>query len=288
MKRECPHCTDSSQGKTKYGSFVRRSDGRRLKRYRCRNCKGTFSEATFQLCYRQKKRRLNPRARELLVSGVSQRRAAVLLRVSRLTVVRKFRFLAANARIENQKDFEAIESLEDFQFDELETFEHTKCKPLSVIVAVDRKTRLVLGYRVASMPAKGPLAALARKKYGYRPDNRRKARQELFQSLAPKVAPGALIQSDQNPHYPKDVKKWFPEAIHKTCKGKRGCVTGQGELKKVGFDPLFALNHTLAMFRANMNRLFRKTWCTTKTPQGLIDHIDLYIQHHNRVLVKKH
>ena len=126
-------------------------------------------------------------------------------------MVRKFRFLAACARIENQKDFKAIESLDDIQFDELETFEHTKCKPLSVIIAVDRKT----------------------------------------------------------------------------CKGKRGCVTGQGELKKVGFDPLFSLNHTFAMFRANMNRLFRKTWCTTKVPQGLIDHIDLYIQHHNRVLVRQ-
>ena len=221
------------------------------------------------------------------MSGVSQRRAAALLKVSRLTVVRKFRFLAACAWIENQKDFKAIESLDDIQFDELETFEHTKCKPLSVIIAVDRKTRTILGYRVASMPAKGPLAAIARKKYGHRPDKRSEARRDLFKDLAPKIAPGALIQSDQNPHYPKDVKKWFPGAIHKTCKGKRGCVTGQGELKKVGFDPLFSLNHTFAMFRANMNRLFRKTWCTTKVPQGLIDHIDLYIQHHNRVLVRQ-
>jgi hypothetical protein len=38
------------------------------------------------------------------------------------------------------------------------------------------------------------------------------------------------------------------------------------------------------MLRANMNRLFRKTWCTTKTPAGLIDHLSLYVGYHNRVL----
>jgi hypothetical protein len=38
------------------------------------------------------------------------------------------------------------------------------------------------------------------------------------------------------------------------------------------------------MLRANLNRLFRKTWCTTKNKQGLIDHLSLYVEFHNRVL----
>ena len=40
------------------------------------------------------------------------------------------------------------------------------------------------------------------------------------------------------------------------------------------------------MMRANINRLFRKTWCTTKKPERLIDHIELYVQYHNEVLLK--
>ena len=47
-------------------------------------------------------------------------------------------------------------------------------------------------------------------------------------------------------------------------KGEKAAITGQGELKKKQRDPLFSINHTLAMLRANINRLVRRTWCTTK------------------------
>ena len=60
---------------------------------------------------------------------------------------------------------------------------------------------------------------------------------------------------------------------------------GQGELKKIGFDPLFDLNHTAAMIRANINRLFRRTWCTTKRADRLEAHLELYVQYHNRELI---
>jgi len=68
----------------------------------------------------------------------------------------------------------------------------------------------------------------------------------------------------------------------------RGSVSGQGELKKLRFDPLFSLNHTCAMLRANLNRLFRRTWCMSKTIQGLIDHLSLYVIYHNLVLTPPH
>ena len=57
-------------------------------------------------------------------------------------------------------------------------------------------------------------------------------------------------------------------------------------MKKLVFDPLFSLNHSCAMLRANLNRLFRRTWCTSKTRQGLIDHLSLYVRFHNEVLTE--
>ena len=60
------------------------------------------------------------------------------------------------------------------QFDELQTIEHTKLKPLSVAMAVSTKDRRIIGFRVASMPATGHLANVSRKKYGSRPDHRRR------------------------------------------------------------------------------------------------------------------
>lgn len=284
MKRECPKCNSRCPRSSSFGYFKRKFDGKKIQRYRCHHCLATYSDATYQSCYRQKKRRLNPKIRVLLCSNASQRRIARILKISRTTVARKHVFLAEQAKIENQKDFEKLPLITELQFDDLETIEHTKCKPLSVTVAVEKHSRKILGFDVCSMPAKGHLAKYARKKYGYRPDERHKARNSLFKELARKIATNAIIESDQSPHYPETVKRWCPDAQHITSPGKKGCVAGQGELKKVEFDPLFSINHTLAMLRANINRLIRKTWCTTKDPTRLKDHIEIYVLYHNRVL----
>ncbi|MFK7856570.1 MAG: hypothetical protein AB8B79_20815 [Granulosicoccus sp.] len=37
------------------------------------------------------------------------------------------------------------------------------------------------------------------------------------------------------------------------------------------------MNHSFANIRAKVNRLNRRTWCTTKLPERLADHIDIYI-----------
>jgi hypothetical protein len=178
----------------------------------------------------------------------------------------------------------AFRRFNHIQFDDMETFEHTKCKPISVILAVEKKTRWIVGFKVARMPAKGLLAKRAFKKYGPRRDERSQMRKILFKDLQPIIADQAIIESDSNPHYKDDVKEFFPNAHHLTYLGKRGAITGQGELKKTKFDPLFSLNHTCAMYRANVSRLIRKTWCTTKKLERLADHLAIYAWYHNKHL----
>lgn len=173
------------------------------------------------------------------------------------------------------------------QFDDLETFEHSKLKPLSITLAVEKHTRFILGARVSVMPAKGLLAKASRKKYGRRPDKRRANRRDLLKSLVPLIDTKAEIESDQNPHYEPDVRKYFPSATYTAHKGRRGCVVGQGELKSGGWDPLFSLNHTCAMLRANINRLIRRTWCTTKKKENLEGHLWLYFKSHNTRIQNK-
>lgn len=268
------------------GSFYRRSDSRRIQRYFCKSCGRHFSRASFSPSFRQKKRRVNSPLLRMLCSGVSQRRAAFLLRVNQKTIARKFRFLAQEARKEHQRWRERIprSSLRHVQFDDLETSEHTKCKPLSVALAVVPKTRKILSFQVSQMPAKGHLAEISRQKYGVREDERSLGWARLFLDLKPHCHENVCFVSDENPHYPRHVAAHHPSALHRTVKGQRGALTGQGELKKIGFDPLFSLNHTCAMLRANLNRLFRRTWCTTKKREGLIDHLSLYVVFHNRSL----
>lgn len=215
------------------------------------------------------------------------RRCAKILSIHRITVKRKLVFLAAQARIDQARLLKLLQGdrVLELQFDDLITSHHTKLKPLSVSAAVDASRRYILGAEISVIPAFGHLAELSRKKYGRRANLHRIGMQKLFEKIQSCVDPKALIKSDEHKAYPEFVTKFFPEAKHQRYKGGRGCVAGQGELKKLHYDPLFALNHSFAMMRANINRLFRRTWCTTKDPQMLKNHLDIYISFHNTYLV---
>lgn len=290
MKLKCPYCNTQRNPKNasrtirKIGLYYRKSDGQRLTRLWCFSCKKSFSAATTSPLKGQKKRHLNKTICDLLTGGVSQREAARILKINPKTVIRKFRFVASTAeedlKIQNRQFPQSIE----VEFDDLETFEHTKCKPLSVTLMVEYSSRRILGFKVAQMPAKGKLAAIARKKYGPRADHRSFARKSLFKEMQEFVHPQARIRSDSNPYYKNDVRHYFPKATYETILGSRGAITGQGELKKIKWDPIFSLNHTCAMLRAHICRLFRKTWCTTKKRDQLAAHIALYALEHNRRL----
>ena len=284
MKKKCPNSNCQSQKFSRNGTFYRRNDAKEIQRYRCLNCGKGFSSATFNPAYRQKKRTINQSLLYLLASGVSLRRSAKLLRVSRLTVERKFLYLAQAARRDFQQFWSKQEKIDYVQFDDLITIEHSKLKPLSVFVTVTRE-RKILEMKVSQMPPTGHLAKKSYEKYGWREDHRSQGIEELLRKIKPRLVCAPTFLSDKHPYYPCKVRKVFPQAIHKTVKGAKACVVGQGELKRQGNDPLFIVNHTLAMLRANINRLFRRTWCTTKKPKRLEDHLYIYAHFHNTCLI---
>ncbi len=290
MNQSCPYCLEASKlsGTRSFvrrsGSYKRKSDSRAVQRFYCQRCERSFSRSTRRPAYPQKKRHFNDRLRKLLCSGVSLRRAAKLLHLSRTTIARKLIYLGQLSRNELIATNLLNEKCLNVEFDDQETSEHTKCKPLSITRAVESKSRRILGFEISQFQAKGHLARIALKKYGPRIDTRALGRKRLFETLKLLVSETATFRSDQNPHYPADLKKYFPNASHISFKGARGSIVGQGELKKIRFDPLFSLNHTCAMTRANMNRLFRRTWCTTKLPERLADHFAIYAVYHNEML----
>jgi transposase-like protein len=289
MKYNCPNNQCKKSEKIiKNGRFKRKSDSRYVQKYKCKNCGKQFSKATFTLEKYQKKRRINLKVLEFLSSGISMRRLAKQLRVDKKTIKRKLDYLAKKSKLQNEKFLKKLESskVEHMQFDDLITTEHTKLKPLSVTIAVDAKRRFILGAKVSQIPAFGHLADLSRKKYGYRKSKHKEGINELFSTINKVLTKDALIRSDEHKNYPEFVKKYFPNSTHERFKGGRACVAGQGELKKLNRDPLFSINHTCAMFRANINRLIRKTWSTSKDPNMLQKHIEIFINYFNNIYLK--
>ena len=148
-------------------------------------------------------------------------------------------------------------------------------------MAVSKSERKIVGFRVSQMPATGHLAAISRKKYGYRKDYRVEGMISLFEDLSSVLPQKINISSDECSYYKPIVKAYFPQSTYHQFKGKKSSVSGQGELKKSKRDPLFTINHTFAMLRANINRLIRKTWCTTKKAIRLVNHLVIYMWVHN-------
>ena len=283
----CPYCKNEDANVRKKGFFQKHTTrAEKIQRYQCFDCGRSFSDQTGRLTYREKKPHENQRLYRLLNSGVSQSRCACILNISRITVARKIEKLARFARRDHRLWISSRPESSELIFDEMETFVHTKCKPLSISIGVTPR-REVVAMHVATMPAKGHLAALSRKKYGPRPDLRKHSLRKLMEDARTAFENFSVVSSDEKRTYPRFVKAYFPSAVHKKFKGRRGCIVGQGELKSGGFDPLFKLNHTCAMVRDNLKTMSRRTWCTVKRIDRLQDLIDLYIHFHNRFIVEK-
>lgn len=263
------------------GVYKRSSDGQTIRRFRCKTCNKSFSSATRSPLKWQKKRHINHALMVILSNRGSLSGAAQILKVNPKTVAKKLTFLGGICRKRLDRERMQYSGIEHIQFDELQTIEHTKCKPLSVAVAVAKKERKILGFRVSKMPATGHLASISRKKYGKRPDERMQGMGQLFDELSRLLSPTASFSSDECSFYKGVLRRYFPQANYAQHKGQKSCIAGQGELKKTVFDPIFTVNHTFAMMRDGISRLTRRTWNTTKKIYSLIDHISIYIWMHN-------
>lgn len=290
MKHNCPNqnCLffQKSTFIIKDGRFKRRDDSRLIQRFRCKNCNKRFSSSTSSLEFRQKKRRVNHQLLKLLASGVSLRRSAIVLGINKETARRKLTYLGRKCRLKNERFRKRLsqDKVKEIQFDDLITKEVSKLLPLSVTIAVDAKRRYILSTEVSQIPSFGHLAKISRNKYGKRKCFHKKGVERTLKSLSSFIDKDTIIVSDMHTNYLSAMKKLYPQNEYQSHQSERAHIAGQGEMKKVRFDPLFAINHTCAMFRANINRLFRKTWCVTKDRKRLQDHIEVFVYFYHQLL----
>ncbi len=150
------------------------------------------------------------------------------------------------------------------QFDEMESFEHTRLKPLSIALAVQAETGTILHARVATMPCKGPMATIALRKYGWRKDTRPLARQLTLQALKKSATQSLTLLTDCHPAYPRLIKKLLPHAIHIPAKRPASIPRTRTADRRNPNDPLFTFNYTAAKLRHDLSPLARKVWVTTR------------------------
>ncbi len=281
----CTHCGNPKI--IKKGFYRVKHSRSYLRRYQCLSCKRTFSSQTHAPTYYQKKPYLNLKLFELLTSGNTQRRSAKLLGCARSTVERKFHWLY---RFRNSLEFNQPKQVfsPHLQFDEMESIHHTKLKPLTIPLCVDENYK-ILALGVGSIPAKGHLANLSRKKYGPRADMRELTINKALSNVK-KFCPEPLtITTDEAPIYKKLIKTHFPKSQHITVssrakKEKHREMVYTSKQKKI-FDPMFQLNQRCAKLRQDIRRLARRSWCTTKKVENLRKHLELYQIYNNNLQI---
>jgi len=211
------------------------------------------------------------------------RQTARILNCHYQTVYRKFLWLSELAKQHHSKKEFTIQEL---QFDEMESIEHTKLKPLTIALAVSNRYE-ILGVKVGSIPAKGHLSVISKKKYGVRNNESEITLRELFGNLKANMRSEErfIIKSDSKPSYKKLVTEFFPRhlyQVHVAAENKeKRRELKYTNLEKRIFDPIFAVNQRMAKLRDHIKRLTRRSWCTSKIKDNLEKHLYLYIASNN-------
>lgn len=276
----CPYCQSLSVIKKGF-YFVKHSRSSH-RRYFCNDCGKTFSRRTLSATYLQKKPFLNHQIFLLLMNGNTQRATARLLNCSKNTVAKKFLWLYAH---KNKIDLKPSSHI---QIDEMESIEHTKLKPVTIPLCVDEHYQ-ILSVQTGTIKAKGHLAEISKKKYGPRSDERVLALKKLLSELKSNLKTDPItITTDSHPLYPRLIQSFFPKTKHiqvqaRQKQKKQRELIFTTENKKV-FDPMFALNQRCAKLRADIGRLKRRNWCTTKKIENLQKHLELYQLYNNQLV----
>lgn len=278
--QQCPKClANQNDWYRKKGYFKTKHNHQPVPRYQCKACHSVFSSHTNLETYRQKKPKLNQEIFKWYCSGLTQRRLAVVLKINRKTVARKFLFMASKARRIHEAYIASGEFKTSYiQFDEMETHEHSVLKPLSIAIAVRANTGEIIEAQVAQVQLKGAKTTKSFSKYGYRENQTAAVIEDVLKAIKQVSKRNTALYTDGDTSYPALMKKFIPNIDYKPMKNSLKGISDERRNKN---DPLWRINHIAAKMRNDLSRLARKTWTTTKKIWALQAHIDLYIAWNN-------
>ncbi len=271
------------------GRYRRVCDARRVQRFRCLSCKRRFSSQSFRLDYGLHKPRVNQAVFGCFVSKVNHRQAARILRVNRKTIEHRLRLWGPVLRELHQSLLTRATRGHGLRgtwtLDEQETFEHDRrLQPVTLPILVNWRTFFVLHAETAPLPARGRLSL---------GDQHRKTERERREGRRTSGSSEAVLRcfeawrgvlGNELAHLVTDRKSTYP-GLFKQCLGKlfgshvRIASTETRNRK----NPMFPINHTLAMLREHVSRLARRTWAASKRRERLARHLWIWIAWRNYV-----
>ena len=261
---KCPKC----QSKNKKKKGFMKTKFAKTQVYQCKDCGRKYTKRNDSINYRKRKQYLRRKITKLYCERMSLNGIARVLGVNIKTVVRYFRENSKLSKQANKKRIVKGELLTSYvQFDQLETYEHTKRKPVGIQVSIRHKTGEIISAKAGYIP----IRALAVSKT-YSEEWNKKA-----------------VNSTHTLKMLLETKKVLNRnSATITCDQDKGQV---GVLKELYKDPFITLapssrehkkiDRVFRRMRQDISRLGRRTLSTTKDIKQLQNHLDLYIKYNN-------
>ena len=265
------------------GSYRPRCRRFSIPRFHCLACRRTFSRQSFRADRGDRRPETNVRIFEMLASGVGLRQIARNLHLNAQSVQNKLRKYGPVLGHMHDNLCRELPEGRTFLLDEEETYEQKSIRPLTVPIVIEANTWFVVATEVGSIRRLAPAGTARRRaqdheerQHGRRPDQSRRCVQKVLKVLEARLRAGALtLRSDQKSSYATLVPEVFGErARHETTSGRD---------PRTSFNPLFAINVTIAMSRDNNGRLRRKSWLVTKLAEKLRHQLAIFVGYRNYI-----
>ena len=266
--RPCPAHTDPDRARfRRYGYYFPKCRAHPVPRFRCSECKRTFSRQTFRADYYDHKPHLNAPLLINLISGVGLRQSSRTLNLTLQSTQLKARKIARHLRRLNLNLRGVFDQNVELQFDEIETYESRRReRPVTFPIAIDAKSRFIIWGESATLSPRGRMNPRRRRavaadeaRFGKRRDRSRVAVRRTLQRIGPMIEglDRVLIQTDKKSSYPGLIRRAFGEGrtIHNRTSSRAARTIS---------NPLFPINQTEAMVRDNLGRLRRESWLVSK------------------------
>jgi hypothetical protein len=300
---ECPNPTCSDHGKPNNGNIIHKGYAsvktsktnkvkKRNPRYICKTCKKYFRNSVVQGIGKQKRPDINKEIFSRYTSRESLNNIAKEMGITKTTIIRKIDHLAVMCFRYHTKVIEmGLIKTDHVQFDEMETYEHTKLAPLTMPMAVDVASGRIIDIRFGTIKAHGPkISDLAKihpnPKYSKR-INMSQLSSEIVLRTVRQCLYGDLevrIYTDKKTSYSRNIKEVFKGCNFKHRKVKARYIK---IVKEISHPRMALFNSRATWLRNNCSRLSRDTWATTKDPIKLQRHMWMLIAKVNRYDLKK-
>ena len=268
-KPTCPHC--SSDKIAYYGKYKRKRSRQLIQRYKCSRCKHTFSDQTLSKTYKQKRPDLNQKILEGLGLGMGIRKLALNLRTTKKTIQRKMIFLADVCEKFQNKYMTEWDVKPQFQFDEMESYEHSRHATLGLPVVVEKKSHFIVSATAQYIRSRSQYPNLRDKHNFAHSDEIRgkeriiKERLKLCRTMKPKGR--IVIDTDKHVCYKGYMKDVF---------GKEGVHISYNAGDETEKQRLFPVNNICGCLRDDVAMLRRKTWHGCKDKDMLNNRLKIY------------